>query len=201
MRRAAPAVKRNREPIAAVLDDELPVAGLVLEIASGTGEHGLYFARRWPAMLWQPSDPDPMARASIEAWRSDGPENLLPPLALDAARPDWPLDRSDAIVCINMTHISPPAATRGLFGGAGRLLGAGAPLVIYGPFLEDGVATAPSNLAFDQSLRAQDSLWGLRRVAWIDELAEEQGLARTRRVAMPANNLTLVYRRTPPTGA
>ena len=125
MRRAALAVKRNREPIAAVLDDELPVAGLVLEIASGTGEHGLHFARRWPAMLWQPSDPDPMARASIEAWRSGGPENLLPPLALDAARPDWPLDRSDAIVCINMTHISPPAATRGLFGGAGRLLGAG----------------------------------------------------------------------------
>ncbi len=197
MKRHAPAASRNREPIAAVLTEELPAAGTVLEIASGTGEHAVHFARTWPHLAWQPSDPDPDARASILAWREEaGLANLLAPLDLDAAQTDWPLDRADAVVSINMTHISPPAATVGLVAGAVRLLAPGAPLILYGPYLEADVATAPSNLAFDADLKARNPEWGLRRVEWLDELAAAQGLARGRRVAMPANNLTLVYRRT-----
>jgi SAM-dependent methyltransferase len=197
MKRHAPAAARNRDPIAAVLAKELPASGLVLEIASGTGEHALHFAAMFPSLQWQPSDPDPDSRASIRAWR-DGADlpNLLPPLTLDASAPHWPLDQADAVVCINMVHISPPSATLGLLSAAGRLLREGAPLVLYGPYLEDGVATAPSNIAFDQSLRARDESWGLRRVEWMDDLAAANGFTRTRRVAMPANNLVLVYRRT-----
>jgi hypothetical protein len=196
VKRSAPAALRNREPIAAVLAEELPPAGLVLEVASGSGEHALHFARALPGLEWQPSDPDPEARASIAAWREEeSPANLRAPLALDASAPGWPLERAEALVCINMVHISPVAATEGLFAGAERLLPAGAPLVLYGPYFEDDVATAPSNLAFDESLRSRDPAWGLRRVAWVDDLAAAHGFARTRRVAMPANNLTLVYRR------
>ncbi|MBC7158485.1 MAG: DUF938 domain-containing protein [Porphyrobacter sp.] len=192
----APAAARNRDPIAAVLAQELPASGLVLEIASGTGEHAAHFAGRFPHLLWQPSDPDPAALASIEAWRAEAAlGNLLPPIALDAAGAQWPVDRGDAIVCINMVHISPPASAEGLLAGAGRLLPEGAPLVLYGPFREDGVDLAPGNVSFDRSLRAQDERWGLRRAEWIDELADRAGLRRSRRVEMPANNLTLVYRR------
>src|SRR5690606_6795461 len=121
--------------------------------------------------------------------------NLLPPLELDAAAPAWPIARADAVICINMIHISPPAATEGLFSGAGKLLRAGAPLVLYGPFIEHGIETAPSNLAFDLSLKARDPAWGLRDTAWLDALARARGFDRARRVAMPANNLTLIYRR------
>ena len=196
MKYRAPAAARNREPIAAVLAEELPDAGLVLEVASGTGEHALHFARTFPGLDWQPSDPDPQALASIAAWREEaGLANLLPPLDLDAAQSDWPLARADAIVCINMVHISPIAATEGLVAGAERLLAPGAPLVLYGPWLEDGVETVPSNVEFDSSLRSRNEEWGLRRVAWFDALASDYGLERTRRVTMPANNLTLVYRR------
>lgn len=196
MKRHAPATGRNREPIAAVLTEELPAAGLVLEVASGTGEHAVHFARTYPHLEWQPSDPDPSARESIEAWRGEAAlPNLRPAIALDAAIAAWPVERADAIVCVNMTHISPPEATVGLFGGAGRLLGAGAPLAIYGPFIEADVETAPSNLAFDADLRARDLRWGLREVNWLDALAQAHGFSRTRRVEMPANNLTLVYRR------
>jgi len=195
MKRHAPAAGRNREPIAAVLTEELPATGTVLEIASGTGEHAVHFARTYPHLTWQPSDPDPDARSSIAAWRgAENLPNLLPPLELNAAASDWPIEHADAIVCINMVHISPPAAAEGLLAGAGNLLPAGAPLILYGPYLEEGVETAPSNLEFDRSLKARDPRWGLRRVDWIDELAAKQGLHRTRRVAMPANNLTLVYR-------
>ena len=198
MKRYAPAAERNREPIAAVLAEELPAAGRVLEVASGTGEHSTHFARRFPTLEWQPSDPDPQARESIAAWREQaGLANLLPPLALDTAAAAWPAVRADAVLCVNMVHISPVSAAGGLAAGAGRLLAPEAPLVLYGPWLEHEVVTAPSNLEFDASLRARDPQWGLRQVEWFDELAERNGLARTRRVAMPANNLVLVYRRVP----
>lgn len=191
----APATLRNRDAIAEVLARELPDAGLVVEVASGSGEHVLHFARLFPALDWQPSDPDPLARASIAGWASDGASaNLRPPLAIDAASPLWPVDRAEALLCINMTHISPWDATLGLFAGAARSLGQGAPLILYGPFLRDDVETAPGNLAFDAQLRARDARYGLRRVEDLDRVAAERGLARTALYRMPANNLTLVYR-------
>lgn len=195
-KRSAPAALRNREPIAEVLRDELPERGLILEIASGTGEHAVHFARMVPNLTWQPSDPDPQARASIAAWAAESDlSNLRQPLPLDAAAAGWPLERADALVCINMVHISPWAASVGLFAGAARLLPQGAPLVLYGPYLEKTVETAPSNLAFDASLKARNPEWGLRQLSALDDLAAAYGFTRTRRVAMPANNLVLVYRR------
>jgi hypothetical protein len=196
MKRHAPAANRNREPIAAVLTEELPATGLVLEIASGTGEHAVHFARTFPHLQWQPSDPDPAARDSIATWREDeGLANLLPPLDLNAADPAWPIPRADAVLCINMAHISPIAATEGLVAGAARLLARSAPLILYGPWLEANVETASSNLEFDADLKARCPEWGLRQVEWLDRLAAGAGFSRTRRVAMPANNLTLVYRK------
>ena len=196
MKRHAPAAERNREPIAAVLTEELPAAGVVLEVASGTGEHAVHFARTFPSLAWQPSDPDPDSRASVAAWReAEALANLLPPIALDAASPPWPVVRADAVLCINMVHISPVAATEGLIAGAAGLLAEGSPLVLYGPYLEAEVDTAPSNLAFDASLRARNPEWGLRSIEWLDAQAAHHGFGRTRRVAMPANNLTLVYRK------
>ncbi len=190
----APATARNREPIAAVLDDELPDAGWVLEIASGTGEHCAWFAERYPATTWQPSDPDADARRSIAAW-CDGLRNVLPPIALDAAARDWPVVTADAILCINMVHISPWAATLGLMAGAGRLLDPGAPLILYGPYRQAGVPTAESNEAFDRSLRGRNPEWGLRSVEAVTVAAEAEGLRLDRIVPMPANNLVLVFRR------
>ncbi len=197
MKRHAPATARNRAPIAAVLAGELPTGGLVLEIASGSGEHAVHFAQTFPRLLWQPSDPDPAARTSIAAWEeAERLPNLLSPLALDAAAPDWSIARADAVLCINMVHISPAEASEGLVAGAARLLSPGAPLILYGPYLEDDVEPAPSNLAFDADLKTRDPRWGLRRVAWVDDLARQHGFGRTRRAEMPANNLMLVYRRT-----
>jgi hypothetical protein len=196
MKRHAPAAGRNREPIAAVLTEELPASGLVLEVASGTGEHAVHFARTFPHLMWQPSDPDPAARDSIASWHEDeGLGNLLPPLALNAADAVWPIERADAVLCINMAHISPLTATEGLVAGAGRLLVPGAPVILYGPWLEADVETAPSNLAFDGDLKARCPEWGLRQAEWLDGVAGAAGFARTRRVTMPANNLTLVYRK------
>lgn len=196
MKQHAPATERNRDPIAAVLAEELPDSGLVLEIASGTGEHAVYFAPKFPGVVWQPSDPDQDAQHSIAAWRAEaGAKNLRPPIMLDASAPDWPIEAAEAIVCINMVHISPPASTEGLMAGAGRILPDGAPLVLYGPYLEEDVETAPSNLDFDRSLKSRDPRWGLRQVSWMDDLAAGNGLTRTRRVEMPANNLILVYRK------
>lgn len=192
----APATLRNREPIRAVLQQELGGQGLLLEVASGSGEHAVYFARAFLAWQWQPSDPDHAALASIAAWRAaEGSPNLLQPIHLDAAQTEWPIAAADAILCVNMTHISPRAATEGLFAAAGRLLPAGAPLVIYGPFVEADVETAASNLAFDASLKARDPEWGLRDAGWLDDLAAASGLVRTARHTMPANNLTLVWRK------
>ncbi len=192
-RRHAPATLRNRAPIAAVLADLLPPRGTVLEIASGSGEHCAFFADRFPLLSWQPSDPDPAALASIAAWCRDLP-NIRPALSIDAAAP-WPAGSADAIFCANMIHIAPWKATRGLFAGAARWLGAGAPLILYGPFVRDDAATASSNLAFDQSLRARDPAWGLRDVAAVDAVVAENGFQRTALIGMPANNLMLVYRR------
>ena len=197
MKRFAPAVERNRESIAAVLTEELPAEGLVLEVASGSGEHAVHFARTYPRLSWQPSDPDPEAIASIAAWRAEEDlANLREPVLLDAAAADWPVVAADAVLCINMIHISPLAATEGLLAGAARLLASGAPLVVYGPYLEADVPTAPSNLEFDAWLKRRDPGFGLRSAEWLDERAAEYGFTRARRVAMPANNLILVYRRT-----
>ena len=195
--RESPAAQRNRAPIADVLEDELPHAGRVLEIASGTGEHVVHFAKRFAHLDWYPSDPDAGARASIAAHVAQaGLANVMPPLALDAAASEWPLDAADAIVCINMVHISPWQATEGLFAGAARLLPPmDGPLILYGPYLEREVETAPSNLAFDESLKARDPRWGLRDLADVDALAKRHGFTRTLRVAMPANNLIVVYRK------
>lgn len=196
MKQQAPAAARNREPIAQVLADELPAVGTVLEVASGTGEHVLHFAAKFPHLHWQPSDLDAGARASTAAWIAEaGLDNIAAPLALDAAQDDWPIALADVVVCINMAHISPLAASEGLVRAAGKLLPAGAPLIFYGPWLEDGVETAPSNLEFDAWLKARDPAFGLRPVAWMDGLAASHGLRRTRRVAMPANNIMLVYRK------
>ncbi|EKU76586.1 MULTISPECIES: DUF938 domain-containing protein [Sphingobium] len=195
-RRHAPATLRNRDAIATVLRDELPDAGLVLEVASGSGEHVVHFAVTFPALDWQPSDPDPAALASIAALRGDANlSNLRAPLLLDAASVDWPIDAADALLCINMVHISPWAATLGLLACGARLLAPGAPLILYGPYVEDDVPTAPSNLAFDRSLKDRNPQWGLRTLTDVDRAAACVGLARSRRVAMPANNLMLVYRR------
>jgi SAM-dependent methyltransferase len=195
-RRSAPHVERNAEPIAEVLREALPSGGLVLEVASGTGEHVLHFARAFPSLTWQPSDPDPVALRSIEAWRaSAGLGNLLAPLQLDAASETWPLERADAILCINMVHISPWAATEGLMRGAARLLPKGAPLVLYGAYRRAGVPTAPSNEAFDASLRARNRAWGLRDLQSVQAEAEKNGLAFEGLREMPANNLTVVFRK------
>ncbi|HEX2764969.1 MAG TPA: DUF938 domain-containing protein [Allosphingosinicella sp.] len=196
MKQQAPAALRNRDPIALVLGDALPKQGLVLEIASGTGEHARWFAERFPVLLWQPSDPDPVARASIEAWRQEaGLRNLLAPLALDASAPQWPVERADAILCINMVHISPWKATLGLMRGAGRILPPGSLLILYGPYRRLGTPIAPSNEAFDASLKARNLEWGLRSVEDVADEAARNGLDLERVIEMPANNLTIVFRR------
>ena len=201
-KRHAPATMRNRDAIAAVLADELPPAGLALEVASGSGEHVVYFAARFPDLQWQPSDPDGAALASIAAWTREARcSNVRPPLLLDASAADWPVARADAMLCINMVHISPWAATLGLMAGAGRLLAAGAPLILYGPFVEDDVPTAPSNVEFDASLRARDAAWGLRNTRDVSAAAAAHGLRLARCVAMPANNLMLIYRSVEATSA
>ncbi|HKH34031.1 MAG TPA: DUF938 domain-containing protein [Beijerinckiaceae bacterium] len=191
----SPSVARNREPILAVLRRVLPARGIVLEIASGTGEHAMHFAAALPELTWQPTDRDPEARRSIAARRAAAVlPNLLPPLELDAAAPSWPVERADAIVAINMIHIAPWSAAEGLMAGAARLLAPGGILYLYGPYQENGRHTAPSNAAFDASLRARDPEWGVRDVGAVAELAARHGLALAERVAMPANNLSLVFR-------
>jgi SAM-dependent methyltransferase len=195
-RRSAPHVARNAAPIAAVLRDVLPQRGLVLEVASGTGEHALHFARAFPDLRWQPTDPDPAALRSIEAWRGEaGLANLLPPLALDVRAADWPVGAADAILAINMVHISPWSATEGLMRGAGRLLASGAPLYLYGAYRQAGTATAPSNEAFDAWLRAENPEWGVRDLDDVAAAGEAHGLALDTIVAMPANNLSVVFRK------
>ena len=195
-RRHAPATERNREPILAILREILPERGTVLEVASGTGEHTIHFASALPGLIFQPSDPDLDALSSIRAWASAAKlNNVRPPLLLDAAASDWPLEAADAILCINMVHISPWEATVGLIAGAAGLLAPGAPLYLYGPYSRVGVPTAPSNEAFDQSLKARDPRWGLRELEEVTALADERGFALESVVEMPANNLSVVLRR------
>jgi SAM-dependent methyltransferase len=191
-----PHVARNREPILDVLRRVLPPQGLVLEVASGSGEHAAYFAKGLPSLSWRPSDPDAVALASIAAHRTaaDSP-NLLPPLQLDATSAHWPVERAGAVVCINMIHISPWAATEGLIAGAQRTLRAGGVLYLYGPYRIDGRHTAPSNQDFDDRLRSQNAQWGIRDLAEVTALALRHGLSLTETVPMPANNLSVIYRR------
>jgi SAM-dependent methyltransferase len=193
-RRNAPAALRNRVPILDVLRGVLPAAGTVLEIASGTGQHAAFFAGALPDLTFQPSDPDPEARASIAAWCACLP-NVRPPLALDVTAPRWGIARADAVLCINMIHIAPWAACEGLMRGAAHVLPPGGVLVLYGPYRLEGRHTAPSNAAFDQSLRMQNPAWGVRDVEAVLAEAERHGLALDRRVAMPANNQSVVLRR------
>jgi hypothetical protein len=195
VKRTAPAAARNVGAIGDVLAEWLPSSGLVLEIASGTGEHALAFAVRYPSLEWQPSDPDPEALASISAWQEDGPSNLRPPVRLDVRETPWPIAEAAALLCINMVHISPWESSLGLLDGAARLLPSGASLILYGPWLADDVETAASNLAFDDSLKARNPSWGLRRVEDFAAEAALRGFVLADRRAMPANNMMLRFDR------
>ena len=195
-RRYAPATGRNRGPIGDLLLPLLPASGLVLEVASGSGEHVVHFAKVAPHLVWQPSDASPEARASIAAWIAlEGLGNVRAPLALDASRDDWPIAAADAMMCVNMIHISPWGATEGLMRGAARLLPPGGALFVYGPFRREGVATAPSNEAFDAELRRQDPRWGLRYLEAVEACAGTNGLKLETVAELPANNLALVFRK------
>lgn len=194
MKLSSPSAQRNREPIAAVLVDWLPDSGLVLEVASGSGEHAVFFAERFPQLDWQPSDPDPAALSSIEAWRADsGLANLREPVILDATAETWPVTGADAVLNINMVHISPWDAAMGLLDGAARVLAPGCKLILYGPWIVGNVETAPSNLAFDADLKRRNSAWGLRRVEDFAAEAEKRGFALEDQREMPANNRMLLF--------
>lgn len=191
-----PHVARNRDPILDVLRRVLPEHGLVLEVASGSGEHAVHFAKNLPSLVWQPSDPDAAALASIAAHRNaDAPSNLLAPLVLDVTAAEWPLARADVLICANMIHIAPWTACRGLMAGAQRVLPPGGILYLYGPYMVEGQHTAPSNAAFDEQLRSQNPDWGIRDLADVTALAENCGLALAETVQMPANNLSVIFRR------
>ena len=196
---SSPAVARNTAPILDVLRAHLPARGRVLEIAAGSGQHALAFSAALPGLDWTPSDPSADARASIAAWRAaEGSPNLAEPVVLDCLDPaTWPEGPFHAVACINMVHISPWAATEGLMALAGRRLVPAGLMYLYGPYREGGVETAPSNKDFDASLKSRDPSWGLRDVADVAALARTNGLALTLRKPMPANNLSLLFRRVP----
>jgi SAM-dependent methyltransferase len=190
------AAERNREPILGVLRRVLPPTGVVLEIASGAGQHVAHFAKALPSLTWQPTDPDAAARDSIRAWIAhETLTNVRDPIPLDVTRPPWPVPQADAIVCINMIHIAPWTAAEGLMRGAGRVLPPGGLLYLYGPYRRGGQHTAPSNAAFDAGLRAQNPAWGVRDLEAVAALAAAQGLGEPLILEMPANNLSLVFRK------
>lgn len=200
----SPATLRNREPILAVLQAVLPPTGTVLEISSGTGEHAIFFAPRLQPRHWLPSDPNPIARASIAAWREELPtDNLHPPIFLDVRDRVWAVEQPEmdlsepirAIVNINMIHISPWTACLGLMAGAARILPQGGVLYLYGPFKQNGEHTAPSNAQFDHSLQLQNPEWGVRDLEKVIAVAQAQNLALIKTVAMPSNNLSVVFQR------
>jgi Protein of unknown function (DUF938) len=191
-----PATLRNRDFILDVLRDVLPTTGVILEVASGSGEHVVHFARNLPSLVFQPSDPDPDARLSVAAWaRATGVTNVRAPIALDASEPVWPIASADGIICINMIHISPWEATVGLIKGAAALIPSRSPLYLYGPYKREGFETAPSNQAFDQSLRDRDPNWGLRDLEAVAATARTLGFSGPVITEMSANNLSVMFRR------
>jgi Protein of unknown function (DUF938) len=195
-RQYAPATLRNRDFILDVLRDVLPKTGLILEIASGSGEHIVHFAKNLPSLVFQPSDPDADARLSVAAWvKATDVSNVRSPIALDASNPVWPIASADGIICINMIHISPWEATVGLINGAAAVLPPGSPLYLYGPYISEGFATAPSNQAFDRSLRDRNQNWGLRDLEAVAAIAQSVGFSAPVITEMPANNLSVVFHR------
>lgn len=201
MKLRSPAVARNTGPIADVLTEWLPARGLVLEVASGSGEHAVAFSAAFPHLTWQPTDGDRAALASIELWQAEeGGPNLLPPLLLDASGREWPIERADAVVAINLVHISPWATSLGLLHGAARVLPAGGPLILYGPWRVAGQALEPSNEVFDESLKERDARWGIREVGAFGAAAAERGFDLVEQRAMPANNRMLLFRRSADVG-
>jgi SAM-dependent methyltransferase len=196
MRREAPAAARNRQPILDVLQPHLPETGLVLEIASGTGEHVVHYAAARPDLTFQPSDPDAGARASVDDWvRTLGLCNVRPALEIDVTGESWPVERADAVLCCNMIHIAPWEAAIGLVAGASRLLPPGGLLFTYGPYRRGGRHTAPSNEAFDADLKRRNPAWGVRDLEAVTELAHREGFSGPEIVEMPANNLSLLFKR------
>jgi hypothetical protein len=195
-RQYAPATVRNRDFILDVLFDVLPTTGLILEIASGSGEHVVYFARNFPSLVFQPSDPEPEALLSVAAWvKAAQVTNVRAPIVLDASQSPWPIGSADGIICINMVHISPWDATVGLITGAAAILPPGSPLYLYGPYKREGFATAPSNQAFDRNLRDRNPDWGLRDLEAVAAIAQSVGFSIPAVTEMPANNLSVVFRR------
>ena len=194
----APATERNRQPILDVLRRVLPDTGLVLEVASGTGQHAVFFSEHICGLRWQPSDASVDGLRSIRAWVEESAlENILPPIELDVRSPRWPIASADALLCINMIHISPWDTTESLFQGASAVLAGGAPLITYGPYRLHGEHSAPSNAAFDESLRSRNPRWGVRDIDALIELGGRTGFELQERVPMPANNMTLVWTRVP----
>ena len=195
-KRVAPAAERNKEPILEILREVLPARGLVLEVASGSGQHAVFLARALSNVVWQPSDADEGALASIRAYVDEAAlQNLRSPLALDASASPWPIERADAVVSINMIHIAPWAACLGLLEGSASILHEGAPLVLYGPFVIDGDFIAPSNVEFDRRLRGENEAWGVRELRDVERAAAPRGFRLDRVVARPANNQVVVFRR------
>ena len=191
-----PATLRNRDAILDVLRGVLPSSALVLEIASGSGEHIVHFAQACPGLTFQPSDPEQPALKSIAAWIGHGGlKNVRVPVLLDAASETWPVTSADAILCINMIHIAPWRATEGLIRGASKILASGVPLYLYGPYRQAHVVTAPSNEAFDANLKSRNREWGLRNLEDVAALAKRAGFSSPDVTPMPANNLSVVFRK------
>ena len=196
-KRLSEACERNKEPILEVLKDVFPAQGLVLEIASGTGQHAIHFATNLPNITWQPSDMDPELRKSVEAWQAESNlQNLKTPVHLDVTSENWPVEMADAMMCANMIHIAPWEACIGLLDGAGRILPEGGILCMYGPYKVGGKHTAPSNEAFDQSLRARNASWGIRNLDDVALEARRRGLHLIKTVKMPSNNFCVIYKKT-----
>jgi len=196
LRLQAPAAQRNRDLIADVLAKTIRPDGLILELASGSGEHCLRFAERFPGAVLQPSDPSPRARASIDAWaQSSGLTNIRPALDLDASLAAWPLESADAMICINMIHIAPWEATLGLFKGAATYLTHAGTLFTYGPYMRDGAHTSDGNRSFDADLRAENPRWGIRSIEALTEVAQDNGISAPEIVAMPSNNFCLIFKK------
>jgi hypothetical protein len=193
----APSADRNKDPILEVLRRWVPARGLAVEIASGTGQHVVHFASALPRLIWQPTEPDTDQHDSIAAWiESEALTNVRQPLMLDVSQQPWPVDRADVVICINMIHISPWQATLDLMRGSAEIMPNNGVLFLYGPYRRFGAHTAPSNAAFDADLRARNPEWGVRDLEAVTEAATANGLEFAEAVAMPANNFSVVFRKT-----